>query len=49
MHDPWTRTMVRGLPEGVEGAGWSGDKGGKIRTTIITQSIKYNFKKYKNE
>ena len=33
-HDPWTRTMTWGLPEGVGYAGWRGAKG-KIRTTVI--------------
>ena len=27
------------------GAGWRGDKGKKFGKTVITQSIKYNFKK----
>ena len=27
MHDPCTRTMVQGWPEGVGGAGWRGKKG----------------------
>ena len=35
MNDPWTKTMMEGLPEGVGYAGWSGDKGGKIRMPVI--------------
>ena len=30
MHDPWTWTMVWGLPEGVGDAGWKGTKGEKL-------------------
>ena len=37
--------MVWGLPEGVRGAGWKGQKGGKNGWTVISQSIKYNFLK----
>ena len=47
MHDPWTPTMVRGLPEEVGVARWRRSKGGKIRTTVIAQSRKYNLKKKK--
>ena len=42
MRDPWTRTMVGALTEGVGVAGWRPGKGRKIRTTVIAQSIKYN-------
>ena len=34
-HDPWTWTMVWGLPEGV-GFWVEGGKGRKIRITVIT-------------
>ena len=30
IHDPWTWTMVWGLPEGVGDAGWKGTKGEKL-------------------
>ena len=36
MHDPWTWTMMWGLPEG-EGGGWvKGGKGVKPGTTVIS-------------
>ena len=34
MYNPWTFTIVGGLPEGVGGAGWVWGKGGKVRTTF---------------
>ena len=37
--------MVRGLPEGVGGAGWKVVKGEKLRTTVIAQLTKYNLNK----
>ena len=37
MHDPWARTMVWGLPEGVGVAEWRGANGGKNGTTVIAQ------------
>ena len=36
MRDPWTQTVVWGLPEGVWWGWVEGDEGGKVGKTVIT-------------